>query len=105
MLISESYINETEGYQIGDTEPYEPFTDDVGELFRHCQREFGRCRSKVYVDTDDGSRAIGWVFEKLDAYEDAGGHYLRHVWVTLHTKEPTRTVERHYHFLGRVGVA
>ena len=86
VLISETYINETEGYIYGETtEPYEPFTDDLGELFRYGQKEYGRCVSKAYVDTDDGPKAVGWVFQKRTQYEDCDDTYVREVWVTLHS--------------------
>ncbi len=98
MLISETFINRTEGYRFGESEPYEPFTDRPGEIYRFCQGEYGRCVGKVYIDTTDGgARAIGWIFVGRAKYEDTQEPYLREVWVTLHEKKPTRTIEHHYH--------
>jgi hypothetical protein len=75
-------------YRTGDSRWYEPFTDDLGQLFKFLKREYGRCVSRVYQDTpDDDPDAIGWVFEKRRGYE---GHvrsgspksYIQQVWVT-----------------------
>lgn len=98
--IQETFVNETAGYRFGETEPYEPFTDDLGKLFRNLQAEYGRCTGKVYTDSKDGVKAIGWVFEKRMKYEDARtnkpeDYYLCSVWVTLHTptgRDSTRRV-------------
>jgi hypothetical protein len=103
----ETFVNETKGHQFGESDWYEPFTDDVGRLFRSLQKEYGRCVSRVYVDPAGGGKpkAIGWVFEKRMEYEDyrpsRGGdrYYTRAVWVTLADKveviPETRTVEHH----------
>ena len=86
----------------GETEPYEPFTDDIGKLFRSLQKEYGRCESQVYADLPDRKvLAHGWVFVKRMRYEDARGHeptdyYIREVWVRLHTAPDTVTREPHY---------
>lgn len=115
--IRETYTNETKGHQFGQTEWYEPWTDDLGRLFRSLQREYGRCMSKVYADPvkPQSERAplphtplaerpeygppvqTGWYFEKRMRYEDARGndperdYYTRGVWVQYrHTdSEPT----------------
>lgn len=75
-------------------EPHECFTDDVGRLFRSCQREYGRCTSRVYVDRADGSTpAVGWHFEKMREYEDSGrygrprSYYKQGAWVSLYTRD------------------
>ncbi len=98
-LIQEKYVNETKGYRIGESEPYEPYTLDIGDLFLDMQREYGRCIGKVYVGDytiKDGagdqyvpSRAVGWVFQSRQQYTDTGRHgrpaefYIREVWVTF----------------------
>lgn len=88
MFVREEYFNETRGYRFGSSDWYEAYTDDVGKLFRDMQREFGRCRGKVYVDLPDGTaKQVGWTFEKKMQYEDYRGHgeryYVRTVWVSL----------------------
>lgn len=94
----ESYVNEygdTDYRYIlqGETPVMESYCDSTGELFRACQKNAGRCTGRVYHD-DYG--AIGWVFEQTDVYEDTGEPYLLETWVTVHTAEPTRTVQYHY---------
>ena len=70
---------------------YEPYTDNLGQLFKSLRREYGRCTSRVYQDAPDGTAdPIGWVFEKKVEYEDADRarltgrerFYNRQVWVT-----------------------
>ncbi len=109
MLIRETFVNETEGYRFGESDPCEPWTDDIGRLFLDMQREYGRCTGKVYVDPAEGGPpiAVGWVFEKRMRYEDARGHdpdrdyYKRTVWVTLYDRfERRETLEADYHAIG-----
>jgi hypothetical protein len=99
VLIQESFVNATEGYRFGDSEPQEPYTDDVGELYRTLRAEYGRCIGKVYVDTDDGPKAVGWVFQSRDRYEDSNETYLREVWITLYDRYD-RVIEADYHAIG-----
>lgn len=98
LWIQETYINESEGHMIGESDVYETYTDHRGELFRDLQREYGRCISKVYMDTPDGPpKTIGWVFSKTLGYEDAPERkYVREVWVTLHSAPPIKTIEYSY---------
>jgi hypothetical protein len=51
LWVTEDYVNTTKGYRCGDSGPYETYTDKPGELFLAMQREYGRCKSKVYLDT------------------------------------------------------
>lgn len=101
MLVQESVFNATEGYFQGEGEPVEAFTDDVGELFRFCQKEYGRCVSSVYIDGPSGEkvRRVGWVFHKRARYEDTGDPFIQETWITLHDAEPERTIHHHYHEL------
>lgn len=95
--IEEEWINATQNFRTGRSGVYETFTDNVGELFRHLQSEYGRCKSKVYIDTKTGDTlAIGWVFEKRVKYLDCDGSFLQETWITLHDKPPTKTVKYHY---------
>jgi hypothetical protein len=99
LWVQETYVDETKGYRFGESEVYETWTNDTGVLFREMQREYGRCVSRVYHDTDHGVEAIGWVFEKTMPYEDARDPkrdtYVRSVWVTLHA--PVTVVEQRPH--------
>lgn len=112
LWIQESFVNATEGYTFGDNPGYETYTDNVGRLFRDMQREYGRCTSKVYRDTENGVQQIGWVFQKRLRYEDARrdwngrysekDYYIREVWVTVHDAPDTVTREPHFHAFGKV---
>ena len=100
MLIQEQWVDLTRNCGSGETEPYEAFTDDPGELYRSCLKGYGRCTGRVYVDLKSGgSKAIGWVFLKRVKYDDCNETFLLETWITLHEQEPTRTIEHHYHTL------
>jgi hypothetical protein len=79
----------------------EAFTNDVGRLFNSLQKEYCRCRGKVYIDVPDGkAEAVGWVFEKEMGYEDKPSEkYIREVWVTLYDEPDTVQVTKHYHYI------
>jgi hypothetical protein len=92
MLMQATFVNETKGWIFGESGWYEPYTTDLGRLFRDLRAEYGRCTGHVYIDTARGTdppgvysatRTVGWVFEKLCHYEDTGDPYLRVVWVSL----------------------
>ena len=74
-------------YGLGDTEWYETFTDNKGELFRSLQKEHGRA-GKMYIDTEDGPKQIGWVFKKRRRYADCFDTYIHEVWVSVSTTQP-----------------
>lgn len=86
--IQETYVDMEKGHRYGETEWYQPYTDDLGRLYREFRSEYGRCTSKVYVDTATGVKPVGWVFVKRVEYDDAHRitrgpkTYLREVWVT-----------------------
>jgi len=70
-------------YQFGESDWYEPFTEDLGKLFKSLRKEYGRCVSKVYQDAPDRTAdPIGWVFQKRVKYQDCNKTYLQEVWVT-----------------------
>lgn len=98
--IQETYIDRDQNVMFGESGVYDTGRDESerGNLYRDLQREYGRCKGKVYIDTTDGdSTAIGWVFEGRTAYDDVPSKtYLREVWVTLHDAPPTETIEYHY---------
>lgn len=83
LIIKEIHENATERHLIGEEDWFEPFTDNLGELFRALQREHGACTSKVFQDVPDGTAfPCGWYFRKKRAYEDAPDRfYLHGVWV------------------------
>jgi hypothetical protein len=96
LFVQETYINRTAGHQIGETDVMDAYADTLGELYRASQADYGRCIGKIYRDGPDGPVATGWVFVGRDTYQRSDETYLREVWVTVHTAEPTRTVQYHY---------
>ncbi len=96
ILISETWINRTEGHGIGESGVYETYTDSLGKLYRSLRKEYGRCISKVYIDRDGKAQAIGWVFLKADRYEDTRERFLRETWVNVHTAPTTVSRTPHY---------
>ena len=87
IVMREQWVNQTEGHMLGDSDWYEAYTDDEGELFRSLQKEYGRCISKVYVDQVNeplNPKKVGWVFLKKVEYSDVRGQYfLRETWVDM----------------------
>ena len=86
LMVSESWVNATKGYRLGDSGVYESYTDKVSELFRAMQKEYGRCVSKAYIDESGNSKHIGWVFQKRKQYDDCKESYLQETWVSIHEK-------------------
>lgn len=91
LWIKESFVNETEGCQFGDSDWYETFTGNIKQLFISLQKEYGRCTSKMYIDPD--AKQVGWVFEKEMQYEDCKKYYKRVVWVEVSKTEPVKHCE------------
>ena len=83
ITIKETWINSTKNYRVGETEYYESFTENVGELFLSLQKEFGRCSSKIYVDLPNEATPCGWVFVKRVKYDDVDQYYLQETWVQV----------------------
>lgn len=102
MFIQEQHVNETLDCLVGESGLYEPFTENIGKLFKAYQREYGMCTGKVYVDDDGGNCPVGWVFRKKQKYSDTNEEYTHAVWVTLHKKESTVVTTYHYNFLKEV---
>lgn len=97
IFVNEEWLDTKRNLWIGESGVYETCMDTPGEVFRACQREHGRCVSKMYVDRESGAVPIGWVFVKRIPYDDAPREsFLRETWVSLHEGPPTRTVKCHY---------
>ena len=98
--IQETWVNQEKEYIIGDSGVYETWAelDQKGKLFKSLQKEYGRCASKMYIDTDDpkNPKVIGWVFEKKEKYTDVNETYIQETWITLHTQPPDHTTKYHY---------
>lgn len=91
IVMREQSVNATKGHMQGDSDWYESFTDDEGELFRSLQKEYGRCTGKVYIDLPrQEARPIGWVFLKRVEYSDVRGQYfLSETWVEMKHRYPS----------------
>jgi hypothetical protein len=91
LIIGLTMVNKTGSCIFGEVEPYEVWTDDIGELFKSLQKEHGRCTGKSYVDLPNGGhRQIGWVFEKRVRYQDGSDTYLQEAWVNVYTSYEER---------------
>lgn len=55
------------------------------ELFRRLQCAYGRCISKMHIDSD--ATPVGWVFERRVPYLGCPDTYLQHAWVEVLGKE------------------
>ena len=97
LFVEENWLDATSHHRLGDSGIYETFTDSPGVLYRALLKEYGRCIGSVHVDRPGGKVSnIGWVFLKRKKYDDCDETFLAETWVTLHKKQPTRTVEYHY---------
>jgi hypothetical protein len=96
LYVSETWVNQSKGWIVGENEPYETYCDTIQELFLAMQQEYGRCAGRQYVDLKaGGSKQIGWVFEKRQKYTDCNETYLAETWVTVYKEQPT-LVPRHF---------
>lgn len=73
-------------YETENGVPQETPFESVGELYRFCVGEFGRCTGKIHVDAKSTGKTedVGWVFVKRVKYDDCNDTYLREVWVTVY---------------------
>src|SRR4030042_22911 len=91
LWMQENWVNQTENCSCGESEPYETFTDSLKKLFRSCQKEYGKCVSKMFVDRKNGTTIqTGWVFEKVRKYENCNNTYVAETWVSVYKKEPVK---------------
>lgn len=77
--------NKTENYIIfEDIQEWDNgLCETPSEVYKSAQKEYGRCVSKMYIDTKDGkTKHIGWVFEKKYLYEDTQKPYIQETWIT-----------------------
>ncbi len=96
-LIKEDFVNSTKGYSFGSSGWYIAFTDDTKKLFKRLQREYGKCTGKMYIDTKEGAtKAVGYVFQKREAYTDCNETYLKETWVELDTLNEGDTIRNIY---------
>ena len=111
LMVHETYVNDTEGHMIGESDWYEAWTGNRGELSRALRKEYGGCISRMYRDVRVlvpepqpgceqaprgwryGVATVGWVFSRRERFEDARGndpekdYYTREVWVEVRQQE------------------
>ena len=92
LYIKETAINRCGGYQYGETDWYETFTDDPGKLYRYLRKEYGGGVRTMYRDLPNGqAEKIGWVFQGHAHYDDSPLEtYEREVWVEVSTTKPKK---------------
>ena len=83
---------------VWDSEVHESWSPTKGHLFKQMQKEYGRCTGYVYMYRQQGKRPrkIGWVFEKRVRYTDSDKTYIQETWVTLHKREPKKSIKYYY---------
>ena len=77
--IKETWVVD-EKYISGESDWYEPYTDDSGDLFRSLRHEYGLCIGRMYRDYNGQAIACGWVFRKRTRAED-GSVVVLETWV------------------------
>lgn len=84
--VRETFVSQKNNMILGENPWYESYCETRAEQFRACQREYGRCISKMYRDDEFASLPVGWVFEKKEQYDDCDEYYIREVWVEVRVR-------------------
>lgn len=96
LVAAEEYVNATTETRYGSSGWQEPWTDDLGALYRGARDEFGRCIGHVFHDFGGKTYAVGWVFQGRAEYEgrtrSGEKTYLREVWLTLGLRDEAGAV-------------
>jgi hypothetical protein len=82
--------------------------DTIGRIYREARAEYGRCQSKVFNETKDGTVThVGWFFVKRVDYVGRSYNdltpksYLQGAWVTVYREvAPERPRQIDYADLG-----
>lgn len=106
LWITETFVNVDKNAMFGETPWTETRYERVGDLFKSLRREYGPCQSKMYRDTPEGSKQVGWVFAKRMEYEDAWRMrhlpkekrtYIREVWIEVSDTPPRQVTSTVHH--------
>ena len=78
-------IDEAQNLMFHATEWQEVYAETEGHLFRSYRKEYGRCQSRMYIDTKEKeAKPIGWVFQKRVSYEVTPKRkFLQSAWVEI----------------------
>lgn len=83
---------------MGGPDLYEPFTENIDDLYKRLKEEWGACIGKMWVDDEYGNpQQVGWVFQKIMKYEeDKPETYLHETWIVIHEEVPEEEIKYHY---------
>lgn len=85
MKVEIAVVNKTGDYLIfEDIQEWDNgLCETPSEVYRAALKEYGRCVSKIYIDSKDKkSKHVGWIFEKKCFYEDTQEPYIQETWIT-----------------------
>ena len=68
--------------------------DNLMDLYHFGIKEYGKCISKIYIDRNNTTCHIGYVFLKKIKYEDCNEYYLSETWLSL--EHYIETIDREY---------
>lgn len=86
-------INRTDNYRINPGETCETRYETIGELYRGCMKEHGRCIGSIFIDKMNGKvKRVGWVFLKREEYLDCAETFLCETWISVYAEEPRTEV-------------
>lgn len=89
LYIQETHVNSTDNYFIAEIPWQATPYDSRRSLFEGLRKEYGK-PSKMFVDTNEGVKQVGWVFSKTKQYDDCPKQYVHEVWVTVSKTNPCR---------------
>ena len=97
MKVEIAMCNHTENYIIFEDVQEWDTCETIAEVYKAAQKEFGRCVSKMYIDTDDPNKPkhVGWVFEKKQKYEDTKEFYIQETWITPLIGRKTKVIREY----------
>jgi hypothetical protein len=103
--------NETAKFRIDNPKFEETKYSNKGALYRALEKEYGRCTSKILVETSGKPQQVGWSFEKREYYSDVGiGKPIKYLnkkerdsltfmcgtYVSVHTALPEVTTKHYF---------
>ena len=100
IFANETWVDASQDVICGESDWYETNAETVGQLFRSCRKNLGRCTGKAFIDAKGEPRHVGWIFQKRTEYLDdpwSGedkGMYLLETWVTFRKEEPAPHCDR-----------
>jgi hypothetical protein len=89
LYVEETHVDTKEDCRYWASEIEETDYESVGAIYRAMRSQYGRCVSKVYIDTmQNGVQATGWVFRGKVVNDENPYRepykYVREVWVSVY---------------------